>query len=145
MTKIVSKICKSFFNYNIIDRVEAGIVLTGIEIKYVRINPPDLLCSYILLDKNLEAWIFDLRIFSNIFNHINSLIYNRPKKILLHKKELIRFFKLMKLRNCSIIPKKLYWKKNLLKIELIILKKKSRNVYKEKLLPKFFDKRLHIY
>ena len=102
---------KASFNYYILDEIEAGIVLTGTEVKSVRKGSVDLKDSYIRI-KNNEVFIINMYIAKyeegNIFNHDE----RKERKLLLHKKEI----KKLKIENDidgnSLIPLKVYFNKN---------------------------------
>ena len=80
---------KASFNYFLEDKYEAGIVLTGTEIKSIRNNNVNIQDSYILI-KNNELFILNMHIaeykFGNIFNHDPF----RTRKLLMHKKQILK-------------------------------------------------------
>ena len=123
MKIIISNNNKSFVNYKIISKIEAGISLTGYEVKSLRTITPNLYKSYILLNKNKEIWIMDFDIPCISYDTLNATHFLRPKKILLHKKEIYNISKLIRINNYAIIPKIIYWKHNWIKIELEISKR----------------------
>ena len=81
---------KAKYNYQIFDTIEAGIVLTGTEIKSLRLGKANIKDSYVRV-KNNEMYIINMHISSyengNIFNHDET----RERKLLLHKKEIFKF------------------------------------------------------
>lgn len=106
---------KATFNYYISSDIEAGIVLTGTEVKSLRKGSADIKDSYIRI-KNNEIYIINMYIAKydegNIFNHDE----RKERKLLLHKKEI----KKLKIENDidgnSLIPLKIYFKKNKVKV-----------------------------
>ena len=106
---------KATFNYYILSDIEAGIVLTGTEVKSLRKGSADIKDSYIRI-KNNEIYIINMYIAKydegNIFNHDE----RKERKLLLHKKEI----KKLKIENDidgnSLIPLKIYFKKNKVKV-----------------------------
>ena len=100
---------KAKFNYQIFDTVEAGIVLTGTEIKSLRHGKANIRDSYVRV-KNGEMYIINMHISSyengNIFNHDET----RERKLLLHKKEILKFRDKIKLEGYTIVPLKVYLK-----------------------------------
>ena len=115
---------KASFNYYILDDIEAGIVLTGTEVKSVRKGSVDLKDSYIRI-KNNEVFIINMYIAKyeegNIFNHDE----RKERKLLLHKKEI----KKLKIENDvdgnSLIPLKVYFNKNKVKVLIGICRGKK--------------------
>ncbi len=113
------------YNYQIFETVEAGIVLTGTEIKSLRLGKANIKDSYVRV-KNNEMYIINMHISSydngNIFNHDET----RERKLLLHKKEIFKFRDKIKLESYTIIPLKVYLVKGRAKV-LIGLAKGKKN------------------
>lgn len=122
--KFVSKNPVARHNYDIKDTLEAGIVLTGTEIKSIRLGKVNLKDSYVNI-KNGEAYIYGMHIspyeYGNIFNK-DPL---RTRKLLLNKREIEKLFNLIKQQGFSLIPISLYFKGSFVKIELGIGKGKK--------------------
>lgn len=115
---------KAYFDYTILDQIEAGIALTGTEIKSIRKGSVDLKDTYVNI-KNNEAYILNMYIAKyeegNIFNHEE----RRTRKLLLHKSEIKKLKEEIKIEGLTIIPLKLYFKKNKVKILIGICKGKK--------------------
>lgn len=111
-------------NYIITDTLEAGIVLTGTEIKSIRNGKVNLKDSYAGI-KNGEAYIYSMHISpyeqGNIFNK-DPL---RDKKLLLNKREIFRLSGLINQKGYTLVPISLYLKNNIVKLELGIGKGKK--------------------
>ena len=116
---------KAKHNYQIFETVEAGIVLTGTEIKSLRLGKANIKDCYVRV-KNNEMYIINMHISSyengNIFNHDET----RERKLLLHKKEILKFRDKIKLEGYTIIPLKVYLVKGRAKV-LIGLAKGKKN------------------
>lgn len=116
---------KAKYNYQIFDTIEAGIVLTGTEIKSLRLGKANIRDSYVRV-KNNEMYIINMHISSyengNIFNHDET----RERKLLLHKKEIFKFRDKIKLEGYTIVPLKVYLKNGRAKV-LIGLAKGKKN------------------
>ena len=116
---------KAKYNYQIFETIEAGIVLTGTEIKSLRLGKANIKDSYVRV-KNNEMYIINMHISSyengNIFNHDET----RERKLLLHKKEILKFRDKIKLEGYTIIPLKVYLVKGRAKV-LIGLAKGKKN------------------
>lgn len=108
---------KAKFDYEIIDTYEAGIVLTGTEIKSLRQGNANIKDSYAVI-RNNEAYLLNMHISTykegNQFNHDET----RTRKLLLHKKEINKLFGLTKQKGYSLVPISLYFKGSLVKLEL---------------------------
>ena len=104
-------------NYFVDTEYEAGIVLTGTEIKSIRQGKCNIGDSYGMI-RNGEIYLLNMYIAhykeGNIFNHDE----RRSRKLLLHKKEIIRINHEIETNKYTLIPLKLYFKKNKLKVEL---------------------------
>ena len=115
---------KAKFDYNIEETIEAGIVLTGTEIKSIRQGKANLKDSYAVI-KNNEVLLLGMHISKyeegNIFNHDEL----RTRKLLLHKKEILKLNNKIIIDGYTLIPLKLYFKKNIAKIELGLAKGKK--------------------
>lgn len=111
-------------NYNIIDTLEAGIVLTGTEIKSIRNGKVNLKDSYAVI-KNGEAYVYGMHISpyeqGNIFNK-DPL---RNRKLLLNKREIHKLIGLIKQQGYTLVPISLYFSGNFVKVELGIGKGKK--------------------
>lgn len=115
---------KALYDYTIEDTYEAGIVLTGTEIKSIRQAKANLKDSYATI-KNNEIYLINMHIShydkGNIFNHDET----RTRKLLLHKKEILKIKDKIEIKGYTLIPVKLYFNKNKAKILLGIGKGKK--------------------
>ena len=115
---------KARFDYELLDTYEAGIVLTGTEIKSIREGNCNLKDSYVVIRKN-EAYIINMHISEykegNIFNHNET----RTRKLLLHKKEILKLNDKISINGFTIVPVKLYFKGNKAKILIAIARGKK--------------------
>jgi len=115
---------KARHNYFIKEEYECGIVLTGTEIKAIREGTCNIEDSYGHIKKG-ELFILNMFIGvykeGNIFNHQET----RTRKLLMHKKEILKISEKIKLEGFTLIPLKLYFKKNKAKILLGLCKGKK--------------------
>jgi SsrA-binding protein len=116
-------------NYFLLDRYEAGIALTGTEVKAAKAGKIQLRDAYAVVE-NGEGWLQNAHIseysHGNRFNHTP----NRPRKLLLHRRELDKLHSEIREKGLSLIPTRLYLKNGRIKCELALAKGK-----------KFHDKR----
>ena len=122
--KSIAKNPVAHHNYIIENKLEAGIVLSGTEIKSIRAGKVNLKDSYAVI-KDGECFIYGMHI--NPYEHGN--IYTkaplRTRKLLLNKNEINRLFGLIKQKGYTLVPISLYFKGNLVKLELGIGKGKK--------------------
>lgn len=115
--KIVAQNRKAFHDYSIEETIEAGIVLTGTEVKSLREGKANLKDSYVLI-KHSEVLLLNCHIspytYGNIMNH-DPL---RTRKLLLHKKEIARIQGKALQKGYSLIPLKMYFKGSIAKVEI---------------------------
>lgn len=122
--KQISKNPTAYHNYNIEEKIEAGIVLSGTEIKSIRQGKVNLKDTYAIIKKG-EVFIVGMHISpyeqGNIFNK-DPL---RDRKLLLNKREIAKLISLIKQKGYSLIPISLYFKGDLVKVELGVGKGKK--------------------
>lgn len=142
-TKLVAKNPNAFHNFFIEDKIEAGIVLYGTEIKSIRAGKVNIKDSYADI-KNGEVYIHGMHI--NPYEHGN--IFNkdplRDKKLLLNKREINKLIGLTKQKGYSLIPISIYFKGNFIKVELGIGKGKKLYDKRQDLAKKDAQKQIEI-
>ncbi len=115
---------KARFDYEISDTYEAGIVLTGTEIKSIRNGNANIKDCYAII-KNDEAYLLNMYIKTyeqgNIFNHDET----RTRKLLLHKKEIYKMRDAIDREGYTLIPLKVYFKGNHAKVEIGVARGKK--------------------
>ncbi len=143
-TKLIAKNPTAYHNYQIEDKIETGIVLSGTEIKSIRAGKVNLKDCYAYL-KNGEIFVCGMHIspyeHGNIFNK-NPL---RDRKLLLHKKEIAKLIGLTKQKGYSLVPISIYFKGSFVKIELGIGKGKKLYDKRQDLAKKDAQKQMAIH
>ena len=128
-------------NYFITDTYEAGIALTGTEIKSIRNGKCNIKDSYAII-KNNEVYLLNAHISQyeqgNIFNHEET----RTRKLLLHKKEILKLNNKVTLEGYTLIPLKIYFKNGLAKVSLGVCKGKHTYDKKKSLKEKDIEREL---
>ena len=135
---------KAYFNYEVLDTIEVGIVLKGTEIKSIRNAHVSLDNSYAVI-KNDEVYLLNTFIKQykegNIYNHDEY----RSIKLLLHKKEIKKLKDAIEKERMTLIPLKLYFVKNKVKILIGVCRGKKnydkRESLKEKDMKRNLEKR----
>lgn len=127
--KVVANNRKAHFEYFLLDRFEAGISLAGTEIKSVRAGQISLAEAYVEVTER-DAWLVNAHIApyeaASRFNHDPK----RPKRLLLHRKEIRHLFDSVRQKGVTIVPTQVYLKDGRAKVEIALAKGK-----------KLFDKR----
>ncbi len=122
--KVVATNRKAKFEYFLLEHFEAGIALQGSEIKSIRAGQISLAEAYVQTDGR-EAWLVNAHIapydFANRFNHDPK----RPRRLLLHKKEIREMWNAVRQKGVTIIPVQVYLKDGKAKIDLAIAKGKK--------------------
>lgn len=123
-TKLIAKNPTAYHNYHIEDKIETGIVLSGTEIKSIRLGKVNLKDCYAYI-KNGEVYLCGMHI--SPYEHGN--IFNkdplRDRKLLLHKKEIHKLIGQTKQKGYSLVPISLYFKGSRVKVDLGIGKGKK--------------------
>ncbi len=115
---------KAFHDYFVEDKYEAGISLSGTEVKSIRAGHVNLKDCYAAISNN-ELFVYGMHISpyekGNIYNK-NPL---RPRKLLMHKKEILKLFSAVSQKGYALIPLSLYFKNSRVKVELGLCKGKK--------------------
>ena len=142
-TKLIAKNPTAFHNYFIEDKLEAGIVLYGTEIKSIRNGKVNLKDSYAYI-KNSEVYISGMHI--SPYEHGN--IFNkdplRDRKLLLNKREINKLIGLTKQKGYSLIPISLHFKGSFVKLELGVGKGKKLYDKRQELAKKTAERQIAI-
>lgn len=122
--KIIAENRKAKHDYFILDTIEAGIALKGTEVKSMRAGRVNLKDSYIFI-QNDEAFIEGMHV--SLYDHGN--IFNvdplRKRKLLLHKKEIIKLRQKTQEKGLGIVPLKLYFVNGKVKVEIAVVRGKK--------------------
>jgi SsrA-binding protein len=116
---------KAHFDYQILEHFEAGINLTGAEVKAARLGNADLSGSFIKII-GTEAYLINSKIFPYEYARPENYDPNRTRKLLLHKKQIISLKSKTEGANLTIVPLNLYTTRNLIKLELALGKPKKK-------------------
>ena len=121
--KTVATNRKAFHNYHMGDSIEAGIVLTGSEIKSVRIGRVSLGDAYVR-PENGELWLLNAHIARYEASSYLSHEPTRPRKLLLHRKEIDNLTSKVSEKGLTLVPTRLYIKNSIAKVEVALAKGK---------------------
>ena len=122
--KLICQNKKASFDYFLLDTYEAGIKLTGTEIKSIRAGKVNINDAYIVV-RNGKVFIVNMFVakydLGNIFNHD----VTRTRKLLLHKREIIKLAQKVKEKGFTLVATKLYLKRGRAKLEIALAKGKK--------------------
>ncbi len=122
--KTISDNRRARHEYHLLDRFEAGVVLTGTEVKSLRESKTSLQQAYADVREG-EAWLRGVHIAEyrqgNRVNHDP----DRPRKLLLHRREIDRLYGQVRERGVTIVPTRLYFKDGRVKVELALARGKE--------------------
>ena len=124
-TKLIVDNRRARYDYELLDRVEAGLVLSGTEVKSLREGRASLAQAYAEV-RDGEAWLVGAEIQTydqgNRANHDPA----RPRKLLLHRQEIASLYGRVRERGLTLVPTRLYWKDGKAKVELALARGKER-------------------
>ena len=125
---VIRPICRNrraTFDYDVLDTIECGVVLVGTEVKTLRDGHASLDDSYASVDNNGELWLLGCEIpeypFGNRLNHKPK----RERKLLLRRREIVKFAEKADQRGFTLVPTRLYFKGGLVKVEVAVGKGKQ--------------------
>jgi SsrA-binding protein len=122
--KIIATNRRAHHDYHILEVMEAGLVLTGTEVKSLRAGKASLADSYVGFERG-EAYVYNLFINpyekGNRYNHPEK----RPRKLLLHRREIDRLVGMVSQKGFTVIPLKLYFRGSHAKLEIALAKGKK--------------------
>ena len=122
--KLIATNRRASHDYHLSQRYEAGLVLTGTEIKSVRQNKVDLRRGYARL-KEGEIWLFEVYIAQYEQGNRENHEPERPRKLLLHKREIAKLASATQEKGITIIPTRLYLKNGRAKVEIAVAQGKK--------------------
>jgi len=126
--KITNK--RAFYDYQLLERIEAGINLNGAEVKAVRLGHADLTGSHVRI-MGSEAYLINAKIFPYEYARPEGFDEKRTRKLLLHKKEIIALKSKTEGQNLALVPVSLYTTKSFIKLEIALGKGKKQYDKKE--------------
>ncbi len=116
---------RASFDYEFIDTYTAGIVLTGTEIKSIRLSKASLVDTFCYFEKG-ELWVKNMHIAEYFYGTYNNHVVRRDRKLLLSKKELRKIERMVKESGNTIIPTRLFLnERGLAKLNIAIAKGKK--------------------
>lgn len=115
------------FNYEILETIEAGLVLSGAEVKTIKSGRMSLKGSYVTLDHTNQAWLVGAHVpaYAPAAGHQQNYDPDHRRKLLLHKKQLDHLRGATSEKGLTIIPTSVYTKRRLIKVSIALAKGKT--------------------
>ena len=123
--KIIAQNRKARYDYFIEDELEAGLVLKGTEVKSLRLGKANLKDAYARV-KDGEVYVYQLHIGPYPFAYYDNHDPLRPRKLLLHKREIKRLYGKVNEKGFTLVPLKIYFKDGKVKITLALVRGKRK-------------------
>lgn len=123
--KLIASNRKALRDYQILEKFEAGIVLSGTEVKSLRNKGGNLNDSFARVDDE-QVFVHNFHISPYAYGNRENPEPARPRKLLLHKKEIQRLIGLTEQKGYTLVPLKIYFKGSLIKMELGVGKGKTQ-------------------
>ncbi len=122
--KVIARNRKASHDYHLLDRYEAGLVLMGSEIKSIRLGHISLQEAFVT-EQNGELWVLNMHIAEYKQAAKEGHDPRRPRKLLLHRKEIANIVDELSRRGYTVVPTQLYLKRGLAKLEIAIARGKK--------------------
>ena len=143
MSKIIVDNRKAKHDYFLVEKFEAGIVLVGTEVKSLRAGRANLKDSYAQIDDG-ELYLYNMHISPYEHGSFSNVDPTRKRKLLMHKREIMRLLGKVKEKGLTLVPTKLYFSNGRVKVEIALAQGKKlhdkRATQKEKDAKREIDK-----
>jgi SsrA-binding protein len=138
--KILAKNRKAYFNYEILEKIEAGISLIGQEVKSVKNGQINLSSAVAVINNNMEVFLLNANI--PPFQPLNAKNYDaeRPRKLIMRKEEIKKLLGKTKEKGLTLVPLMVYTKNALIKLELGLGKTKKKFDKREAIKKRDFER-----
>ncbi|KJY50467.1 SsrA-binding protein SmpB [Bifidobacterium mellis] len=123
-TSMIAQNRRARHDYQIEDRYEAGIALTGTEVKSLREGRASLAESFVSIDRRHEVWLENTNIPEYLNGTWNNHAPKRKRKLLLHAKQILRLERQIQAKGYTIVPLSLYFKDGKVKVEIAVARGK---------------------
>ena len=124
-SKTIVRNRKAWHDFEIMDKFEAGIALVGTEVKSIREGNIKITEAYCLIDDKMQLGLHELEISPYKFGNINNHDVRRVRKLLMHRREIIRLNAKIKEKGLTLIPLSMYYKKGIVKVEVAVCRGKK--------------------
>ncbi len=123
--KVIYNNKRANFDFDLLEKFEAGLALTGTEIKSVRANQVSLQRSYVQ-PRGEELWLIEANISPYVHGNRENHDPTRPRKLLLHRREINRILENLAQKGLTVVPTRLYLKGGRAKVEIALARGKRK-------------------
>ncbi len=116
---------KAWHEYEIMEKFETGIALVGTEVKSIREGKVKITEAFCLIDDKYQMELHELEISPYKFGNIHNHKTRRIRKLLMHRREIIRLFSKVKEKGLTLVPLSMYYKKGVVKVEVALCRGKK--------------------
>jgi len=122
--KLIASNKKAFHDYFVLQKAEAGVALTGTEVKSLRDGKANIKDSYVIF-KNGEAFLFNAHISPYSHGNLRNHEPERNRKLLLHRREIEKLREQVVEKGLTVVPLRLYFKGGKVKVEIAVVRGKK--------------------
>jgi SsrA-binding protein len=122
--KLIASNKKAFHDYFVLQKAEAGVALTGTEVKSLRDGKANIKDSYVIF-KNGEAFLFNAHISPYSHGNLQNHDPERNRKLLLHRREIEKLREQVVEKGLTVVPLRLYFKGGKVKVEIAVVRGKK--------------------
>jgi SsrA-binding protein len=122
--KLIASNKKAFHDYFVLQKAEAGVALTGTEVKSLRDGKANIKDSYVIF-KNGEAFLFNAHISPYSHGNLQNHEPERNRKLLLHRREIEKLREQVVEKGLTVVPLRLYFKDGRVKVEIAVVRGKK--------------------
>ena len=140
--KIIAKNKRAGYDFQLIEKFEAGIELMGTEVKTLRSGKVSLNEAFVTVDKNDEIWVMNMTIPHYEFGNINNHDETRTRKLLMKKDQIQFIAHEMKAQRLTIVATMIYFKQSIVKLEIALAKGKKMHDKRADSAKKDIDRKL---
>ncbi len=140
--KIIAKNKRAGYDFELIEKFEAGIELRGTEVKTLRAGKVSLTEAFVTVDKNDEILVMNMTIPHYEFGNINNHDETRTRKLLMKKDEILHIAHEMKAQRLTIVVTMIYFKKSIVKLQIALAKGKKMHDKRADTAKKDIDRKL---
>jgi len=123
--KYIVKNRKAWHNYQVLEKYEAGIALVGTEVKSIRAGKVKLVDAYCQISDDYQLDLHQMEISPYEFGNIHNHKTDRVRRLLMHKKEIVKLLSKVKEKGLTLIPLSMYYRNGRVKVELAVCKGKK--------------------
>jgi SsrA-binding protein len=116
---------RATFDYEVIERYEAGVMFTGSEVKSVRAGRISLAEAYAIVERG-EAWLVGAHVAEYVLAHRRNHEPMRKRKLLLHRREIDSLYGLVREKGLTLVPTRIYFKDSRVKVEIAVARGKEQ-------------------